>query len=303
MISVALCTLNGGRYLPALLASLGRQTLPPLELVVCDDGSTDGTWEQLEHFAATSSFPVILRRNAERLGVQANFQVAASLCRGALTAFADQDDIWLPDKLARAAAVLAKAEKPEVSLYCTRLTCIDAAGSVLGYTRVPTCIGFRNALVENIATGCSVVFGSALKARFTAAVAADMAMHDWWLYLLASSFGEVFFDPEPGVLYRQHENNVAGWQPRLSRWRARLQSTRARLRTGRRGMDSLNQAVRFVRAYPDCPAHVRTTVQELMALRNAPLLPRLARARKPGVERNDPIENLALRAMIALGIH
>jgi glycosyltransferase involved in cell wall biosynthesis len=303
MISVALCTFNGERYLPALLASLGQQNLRPLELVVCDDGSTDGTWGQLEHFAMTSPFPVHLRRNAKRLGVQANFQAAASLCRGALTAFADQDDIWLPEKLARAAAAFAKAEKPAASLYCTRLTCIDAAGTVVGRTRVPACIGFRNALVENIATGCSVVFGASLKTRFLAATAADMEMHDWWLYLLASSFGEVFFDSEPGVLYRQHENNVAGWQPRLSRWRARILRTHARLRAGRRGMDSLNQAARFVQAYPDCPSHIRTTVQELLALRNASLLPRLARARKPGVARNDPIENLALRAMIALGIH
>lgn len=303
MISVALCTFNGERYLPALLASLRQQTLLPRELVACDDGSSDGSWAQLQQFAATAPFPVHLHRNPERLGVQANFQAAASLCRGTLTAFADQDDIWLPEKLARAAAAFANSAKPAASLYCCRLTCIDESGTVLGRTRVPTHIGFQNALVENIATGCSVVFGSLLKARFLDGAAADMEMHDWWLYLLASSFGEVLYDPEPQVLYRQHGSNVAGWQPRLSRWRARMRSTRGRLLAGRRGMDSLNQAARFVHTYPDCPTQVRATVEALVALRSASLLPRLARALNPGVARNDPVENLALRAMIALGIH
>lgn len=303
MISVALCTFNGERYLPALLASLAQQTLRPLELVVCDDGSTDGSWAQLEHFASRAAFPVRLHRNAERLGVQANFQAAVSFCRGPLTAFADQDDIWLPEKLARAAAALANAARPEASLYCSRLSCIDESGTLLGRTRVPAHIGFQNALVENIATGCSVVFGASLKTRFLGAVPADMEMHDWWLYLLASSFGEVLYDSEPGVLYRQHADNVAGWQPRLSRWRSRVRSTHARLRSHRRGTDSLNQAARFIQAYSDCPARVRTTVEELLALRNASLLPRLLGAINPGVRRNDPIENLALRTMIALGIH
>ena len=303
MISVALCTWNGERFLRPFLDSLVGQRSPPLELVIGDDASTDGTWTILEDFAANAPFKVELHRNRERLGVVANFQATTARCRGTLTAFADQDDVWLPDKLARAEAAFAGAVEPDKTLYCSRLTYIDASGATVGQSRIPRQIGLHNALVENIATGCTVVMGTSLKTRFLAASPDLMAMHDWWLYLLASSFGEVIFDPEPQVRYRQHTANVAGWQPRLTRWRMRLGTTLARVRSGERGTTSLNQAARFVRAYSDCPAAVRQIVEGLLATRERSLWMRLLCARNPGVARNDPIENLALRLMIILGIH
>ena len=95
---------NGERYLGDLLASLAKQTAPPAELVVSDDGSTDDTVEICREFGRQSSFPVRFVGDGTHLGFADNFLRAASHCRGGLTAYCDQDDVWLPRKLAAAAA-------------------------------------------------------------------------------------------------------------------------------------------------------------------------------------------------------
>ncbi|MGA8529432.1 MAG: glycosyltransferase, partial [Acidobacteriaceae bacterium] len=98
-ISVAMATYNGEKYIREQLDSIARQSLLPYELVVTDDGSTDGTLEMVEDFARSAPFPVKIHRNDVRLGFADNFFKAASLCEGELIAFSDQDDVWLEDKL------------------------------------------------------------------------------------------------------------------------------------------------------------------------------------------------------------
>jgi glycosyltransferase involved in cell wall biosynthesis len=98
-VSIAMATCNGARYLREQLASLSSQSLKPLELVVCDDGSTDDTVSILQSFSARAPLAVRIVQNAQQLGYQQNFIKAASLCKGALIAFCDQDDIWEDDKL------------------------------------------------------------------------------------------------------------------------------------------------------------------------------------------------------------
>lgn len=106
-ISVALATYNGGKFLGEQLQSIAAQTQAPHELIACDDGSTDDTLSILEAFAATAPFPVLVRRNARRLGYADNFLGAMSLCKGDYIACCDQDDLWLPQKIARCQSELA----------------------------------------------------------------------------------------------------------------------------------------------------------------------------------------------------
>src|SRR5258708_20434812 len=85
-ISVAMATFNGARYLGEQLASLSSQSVKPLELVVCDDGSTDETVAILRSFSTPAPFAVRAFKNTERLGYQQNFMTAASLCKRSLVA-------------------------------------------------------------------------------------------------------------------------------------------------------------------------------------------------------------------------
>src|SRR5690348_14254665 len=98
-ISVAMATYNGARFVTEQLDSIAGQTQLPVEVVICDDRSTDETVSILESFAAKAPFRVTLHRNDEQLGYRLNFKKAVSFCTGDLIAFCDQDDVWHPDKL------------------------------------------------------------------------------------------------------------------------------------------------------------------------------------------------------------
>ena len=106
-ISIALASYNGARFIGEQLASFAAQTRLPDELVICDDGSTDATVAIAEQFGARAPFAVRIERNAENLGLNANFGKAMALATGDVVLISDQDDIWYPEKIAAIEAALA----------------------------------------------------------------------------------------------------------------------------------------------------------------------------------------------------
>jgi glycosyltransferase involved in cell wall biosynthesis len=125
-ISIALCTFNGARFLPAQLASYLNQDRRPDELVVGDDGSTDETESLIENFAQTAPFPVHFRRNPQRLGVGSNFDQTIQRCSGEFVVLSDQDDEWRADKLSRLVALLQ--QHPRAGYACSDAELIDEKG-------------------------------------------------------------------------------------------------------------------------------------------------------------------------------
>lgn len=302
-ISVALCTYNGAAFLTEQLDSLHAQSRLPDELVVCDDGSTDATLRILDNFAAQAAFPVHIHLNPTTLGVCGNFVKAISLCSGDFIALSDQDDIWQPNKLLHALNMIQQAANPPTTLYCSRLQYVNANLEPIEMSPIPHAVGFSNAVVENVATGCTVVFGTEIRRLMLLGIPSKMMMHDWWAYLLASAFGQVIYDTAPTVLYRQHESNVVGWEPRWIKIGNRSRKLVQRLLGDNRGMDSLNQAAFFIATYPDIAQEHCRIVEELLRLRHAGLLSRLRYALHPRVERNDVLENFGLKIMLLMGWH
>lgn len=101
-VTVVMCTYNGERYVEEQLRTILAQTLPPAEVVVSDDGSTDKALHIVESVAQTCDIPVRVHRNADRLGYAENFLQACGHVRTRYIAFSDQDDEWAPTKLATA---------------------------------------------------------------------------------------------------------------------------------------------------------------------------------------------------------
>lgn len=99
IVSVAMCTYNGARYLTEQLESIQQQSRPVDELVVCDDVSQDETVTLLQKFAEESGIRVRIQVNPVNLGYIRNFEQALHLCQGDLIFMADQDDIWHPQKV------------------------------------------------------------------------------------------------------------------------------------------------------------------------------------------------------------
>ena len=230
-LTVVLPTLNGARFLQPQLDSITAQQRCPDLLIVSDDGSQDETCAIIRHFADHAPFQVVLRTGPGN-GLAANMRSLLVACPAGHVALADQDDVWLPHKLAQACAQLEGTSKP--TLYAARRIVTDAALNPRGLTKVPrTRPCFIHALRRNIAPGNTVVLNPAAQAlaRRAALVPAPLpAFHDWWLYqLVTGAGGKVIFDSEPALLYRQHGRNLfgaaVGFRAHLWRLRQRFDGT------------------------------------------------------------------------------
>ena len=241
-VQILLSTYQGEAFLRPLLESLDAQTYPALELLVRDDGSADGTLALLEGHAGRIPREV---RPGAHLGLPATFfqLLRDSRPDGDLFAFCDQDDVWLPDKVARAVDMLRDVDPAVPALYCGRAQFTDRALRPLGLSDLPRRgPSFQHALMQNIAPGCTMVMNRAARDLLAHRAPEGVFMHDAWAYLLVAAFGTVLYDPEPRVLYRQHGANAVGRPRGLSMRLARL---------ARDGWTwpHLRQAVQFHRLY------------------------------------------------------
>ena len=98
MISIALASYNGSKFIREQLDSILAQTYQDFEVVICDDCSTDNTWQILGDYASTDN-RIKIFENECNLGFKKNFEKAISLCSGEYIALSDQDDIWTKNHL------------------------------------------------------------------------------------------------------------------------------------------------------------------------------------------------------------
>ncbi|MBE6398552.1 MAG: glycosyltransferase family 2 protein [Lentisphaerae bacterium] len=121
LISVALTSYNGEKFIAAQLDSLLHQSMPVDEIIVCDDNSTDRTPEILNDYQRRYPDVVKIFRNDCNLGCYRNFENALSHCGGKYIFLCDQDDVWLPEKVAKLLQILL--DEPE----CDGVFCDSAA--------------------------------------------------------------------------------------------------------------------------------------------------------------------------------
>ncbi len=214
-ITVLMATCNGAAYLEQQLRSITIQSRPPTQMIISDDGSTDETPDILARFINSAPFPVTVITGPQK-GVAQNMLALQALAPQGYVAFADQDDVWMPDKLSRAVAALSKTPASRPALYTARRIITDADMNPRGITKPPhRGTGFANALVQNIAPGNTIMLNPAALALAQSA-ARDLQtrtprFHDWWLYqLVTGTGGEIVFDQTPAVYYRQHKGNYLG---------------------------------------------------------------------------------------------
>ena len=216
---VALCTYNGEKYLEEQLASIVSQTRPPDAIVICDDCSTDDTWNILNRFKRSASVPVELMRNEKQQGVTKNFERAVKSLETDLIFLCDQDDIWLPDKISTIHAVFAAS--PNTHMVFTDAVLVDANGKDLGATlfgelqlsrkeshAIARGKAFEVLCRRNVITGATAAFRRSLIS--IAMPFSDTCLHDEWLGLIASTSGEVRQLTDATIKYRQHGKNIVG---------------------------------------------------------------------------------------------
>lgn len=207
-ISVAVASYNGEKYIREQMDSILKNLSKEDEIVVSDDGSTDGTWEILKEYQ-TGDIPVKIIKGPGR-GIKQNINEALMHCRGTYIFLADQDDVWTEHKVETVMKYLGQNN-------CS-MVCHDARvmNGDLSETVMPSFFayrgskpGFLNNLLKNRYMGCCMAFERSLL-PYVLPIPEEIEMHDQWLGMIHDLREEnSVFIPEKLLLYRRHDANVS----------------------------------------------------------------------------------------------
>ena len=220
MISILLAAYNGEQYIKAQIESILHQTVQDFVLYVNDDCSEDRTWEILKGYARQYPGKIVVTRSLKNSGSsKANFLGMMLEHRDDYLMLCDQDDVWFPEKIEKTLRKMRKLEKKfgtETPLLAyTDLKVTDKDLNVLAESMMQrvaadfTRTSLRSELAQNTLTGCTAMYNRALAEKLTK-LPDFTVMHDWWLMLIAVSFGHAGYLPEATIFYRQHGDNSIG---------------------------------------------------------------------------------------------
>jgi len=205
LISIAMATYNGERYLKEQLDSIYSQTYKNIEVVVTDDCSTDGTIKILEQYSKSHGLKYYV--NEENLGFVKNFEKAISLCQGDFIALSDQDDIWEKEKI----EILVDKIGSNLLIHSDCSVIDDEGKSLMPFLKQDTgnLISVQDFFFRNVVTGCTVLFSK--KLLDTALPFPEgIAYHDWWLGFCAAKEKKIHYFPQCLTRYRKHSGQDTG---------------------------------------------------------------------------------------------
>ena len=299
-VAILLCTRNGARFLEQQLDSIYAQEHKNFSLWVSDDGSEDTTSQILQQNQAYPEEARFVVKKGPRQGFVKNFH--SLICAPEIStnyyAYADQDDVWQPNKLSCAIAKLGKIPGHVPALYCSRTRLIDENEIVLGLSPLfPKPTVFANALVQNVGGGNTMVMNKAARDLLCKAGNVDVVSHDWWAYqLISGAGGSIIYDSYPSVNYRQHDDNMVGSN---NDWPSRLYRLGLLLKGRFRSWNTRNtQALQEVQ-YLLTPEN-RNILNEFCTARNRWLIPRIRGTIRSGIYRQTLLGNLGLIAAVIL---
>ncbi|MCR4925243.1 MAG: glycosyltransferase [Clostridiales bacterium] len=212
MISVAMATYNGEQYLREQLDSILSQTFSMgMEIVVCDDCSTDSTRAILESYANKDA-RIKVHFNKKNLGFAKNFEKAVSFCKGKYVALADQDDIWESTKLERLFQNIGDKD-----FICSNALLVDSSNVPLGVTmkdvynyhwipQKPDDV-FKRLLHHNIAQGATMLLRRDFLERIPS-IPPQVKFHDYWFAINAMTQQGFYYLDECTIRYRKHVNSI-----------------------------------------------------------------------------------------------
>ncbi|MFI5451276.1 glycosyltransferase [Pedobacter sp. UC225_61] len=205
LISIALCTYNGSKYIEQQVYSILNQSYKNIEIVIVDDNSTDDTYHLLEKLKQQHSQLKVFRNKAN-LGFNKNFEIAIKLCTGKYIAISDQDDIWLPQKLE-----LLLKNIGDNWLIFSNSEWVDENEVSMGRQILKPSFtmnerDFRSILFYNSVTGHTVLFNKEFVDYFTPIP--TLGYYDWWMGFVAMYHNKATCLNECLTLHRMHSSSV-----------------------------------------------------------------------------------------------
>jgi len=259
VITILMAVYNGEKYLSQQIESIISQTYSQWKLVICDDCSTDSSYSIINKYHKLYPDKIIAYRNEAPTGsAQANFMSMLKFSETEYTMFADQDDVWLPDKISLTLNKMKRIEQCEGNipiLVHTDMAVVDSelnqiSTSFMKYCRYnPSKRDLNHLLVQNNISGCTVMINKNLLEMVINIPASHMLMHDWWLGLTAAAFGKIGYIDKPTSMYRQHTDNQLGAKQKDFKYYIEKIKVILRHNTGSDTITTLIQARKFLEQY------------------------------------------------------
>ena len=213
-VNILMSTYNGQQFLAEQIRSIQEQSYTDWTLFIRDDGSSDNTKEILKDFEHQDSrIHLIDNDKSDNLGVIKSFHKLVNHDRADYYFFSDQDDVWLPNKLELSLKEAQNYLADLPLMVYMDLKVVNQDLEIMTESMVKSQSHHANTelvqeLTENTVTGGVAMINHSLADMWQETD--DILMHDWYLALLASAFGNLVFIDQPGELYRQHSDNVLG---------------------------------------------------------------------------------------------
>lgn len=302
-VAILLCTYQGQKFIQEQLDSFVCQTFKNWKLYISDDHSIDKTLDIIKQFRIKTNDRHITLAGPQN-GFAANFFSLTEHpdIKEDFYAWSDQDDIWENHKIMRAVKWLETQPKNRPAVFCSRTCLVDQHNKILGYSPLfekPK--AFKNALVQNVGGGNTMVFNQKARSLFLKAKPDKNSViisHDWLMYQIVTACGgEVFYDDEPLVRYRQHDANLIGQN---NSWMARYKRFKMMLAGRFRYWNDQNIKALKALKYDMTPSNYKI-FQNWIKLRQSSLIKRLYLLRKSGIYRQTFLENITLYIAVFLG--
>ncbi len=221
MISVALCTYNGEKFIEEQLLSILNQTLPVDEIVVCDDGSTDKTKEILETYQKNDN-RIKIHINNSNLGIIKNFEKAISLAKGDIIFLSDQDDVWLRTKVELMNEIFIT--KPQSYVLFSNAELIDENNATFTSKTLFDIVNFSDKTkkyfsdgldfellnIENRITGATMAFRKSYISEILPFKNFEKILHDEFIAISAINDNCLYMIDKCLISYRIHRNQIMG---------------------------------------------------------------------------------------------
>lgn len=216
MISVAICTYNGEKYIEEQLNSIINQTISPNQIIICDDYSTDNTIRIAKKILEQSKIDYKIHINEKNKGIVWNFKNAINLCDGDIIFTSDQDDVWYENKI----EIMMKEFKNNSNCVLV-FSDAELVNKDLEYMNVDLweTLNFRKDNFKNnnyyeiflnrcVVTGAAMAFKKDLVSKIQ--YFSKYWLHDGWIAINAPIYGDIKPVSNKLIKYRQHGNNVVG---------------------------------------------------------------------------------------------
>ena len=299
-VNILMSTYNGQQFLAEQIRSIQEQSYTDWTLFIRDDGSSDNTKEILKDFEHQDSrIHLIDNDKSDNLGVIKSFHKLVNHDRADYYFFSDQDDVWLPNKLELSLKEAQNYLADLPLMVYMDLKVVNQDLKIMTESMVKSQSHHANTelvqeLTENTVTGGVAMINHALAEMWQETD--DILMHDWYLALLASAFGNLVFIDQPGELYRQHSDNVLGARTLSKRFRKWIRPHILFAVYWDLIKNSQKQA-RHLLQMPLSQSN-RELIEAFVTIMDKPMLERFRILRKYGLKKNKAFHTLVFTTLI-----